>query len=793
MKKFTALLVVLIFALSVFPITAKASSASITHDGTYDISTFGNDTVLTIGAGLNVVLTNDSNVFYDNFQIKCPGGLTHLATVNVNIKSGTEADCPALSFSGPGNLLTIGYPGSSFSSSGSQNAAGIHVTDDASLIITGSGMLYAWGGPNGAGIGGNCLGCGGNIEITGDDFSVYATGGKNAAGIGNGALRYSGNISIKGGVYVNAVGGKQGAGIGGASISCSIDDTDNYIKALDEVNTSASITIEGEDTEVIATGGCEASGIGSGDCIFDIDPGESPKTVFIKGATVKATGGEYGAGIGLGDYGLGESVTIEDAYIEAHGGDSAAGIGTGYQSYSEYEVKITGSEVYAYGAEDGAGVGGGDDTPPLSVYIESSYIEAVGGGYAAGIGSGDCARGDTDVTIIGSEISSYGGIGGAGIGTGVKSKRASINITNSNITASGASIHLTWYLLGGAGIGTGGRSQGAEITITGGTINATGGANSAGIGGGYDPYALDPSLGVEDGIDITIDNAHVTAIGGVYYSNEKGGAGIGQGGTNSTQSSFDCNIFIRGDRTDIRAIGGGDPDSNIVFAPGTELPSGELWLNGGAGIGGGYNSNAANITISAGTILAESGKGAAAIGGGNGSEPIKLTIEGGFILADGNSQGQDIGDVSGEQYPPVLTIGGDSIIFLRNDSCSPEPETDHIHMTLAQSDEDGHFMGVDLPKGWDNLGVYYKDSKYINYDANGALGTVPEPEHVADIPTVFIEVDYPNDLSFPDRSFVSWCDDSLGEGARYLPGNYYNVPIRYYALCDMVGYRGHIY
>ena len=83
------------------------------------------------------------------------------------------------------------------------------------LTITGFGSLTATGGSDGAGIGTDNNGSGGNIVINGG--TVTATGGKNGAGIGTGralnATNTCGDITINGGTVI-AQGVNGGAGIG---------------------------------------------------------------------------------------------------------------------------------------------------------------------------------------------------------------------------------------------------------------------------------------------------------------------------------------------------------------------------------------------------------------------------------------------------------------------------------------------------------------------------------------------------------------------------------------------------
>lgn len=140
---------------------------------------------------------------------------------------------------------------------------------------------------------------------------------------------------------------------------------------------------------------------------------------------------------------------------------------------------------------------------------------------------------------------------------------------------------------GGAGIGSedrlaSGNYNVGNITITGGDIFATGNGGGAGIGGGWYCSAS----------DITITGGNVTAVGKEDNPNRIGGAGIGGGGSQSSNAGGGSNIKITGGR--VVAVGG----------------------NFSAGIGGSIGSNGDNITISDAEVIAIGGTCAAGIGGG---------------------------------------------------------------------------------------------------------------------------------------------------------------------------------
>ena len=205
-----------------------------------------------------------------------------------------------------------------------------------------------------------------------------------------------------------------------------------------------------------------------------------------KNGSLKAAGGQYGAGIG--GAGVNDAqVKITGGKITATGGEYGAGIGGGFKGSGD--VTISGGEIHANGGNYGAGIGGGDYSSGKVTISGGEITSATGGKYGAGIGGGKEGRGD--VTIEGNtEVNAAGGAGGAGIGGGYVAKNNSNQITiksNENgsptVNAVGGSRDKTTKF-GGAGIGAGGDSTATtDITLEGKvTINATAGKDNAAIG-----------------------------------------------------------------------------------------------------------------------------------------------------------------------------------------------------------------------------------------------------------------------------------------------------------------------
>ena len=274
-----------------------------------------------------------------------------------------------------------------------------------------------------------------------------------------------------------------------------------------------------------------------------------------KAGSLKATGGQFGAGIGGVENGNGKNITINGGTVEATGGDFGAGIGGGFGGSGE-NITINGGTVTADGNDFGAGIGGGKERKGENITITGGTVNAAGG-----IGGGEGGNGK-NITITGGTVTATNKEGGAGIGGGVMGNGEDITITGGTVNAAGGDY--------AAGIGGGNSGSGKNITITGGTVTAKGGVLGAGIGGGV----------VGNGEDITINGGTVTASG-------CGGAGIGGGidgsGSNVTVSGA---AQVTATATDIgpdwsgaatgATIGGGgsntvDSDGNPVSIPGTEI------------------------------------------------------------------------------------------------------------------------------------------------------------------------------------------------------------------------------
>ena len=258
----------------------------------------------------------------NNVTINADSGQTASVTlsgVNIDVRDKGKA---AVSTTGEGNV-SIELNGGSTLRSGYEHA-GLEKNNGGSLTIADedkNGKLTAWGGQQGAGIGGGSGKDGSNIFITGG--GVNAIGGLAAAGIGGGLGGNGSNITISGG-KVGATNGLNGAGIGGG-----------------QHGSGSHITISGG--EVNASGGKNGAGIGGGHTGDGSD-------IIISGGEVSASGGVNGAGIGGGLRSKGNDITVSgDTKLKVRGGVEddidGAGAGIGDGGSNADGSRIPGAEV----------------------------------------------------------------------------------------------------------------------------------------------------------------------------------------------------------------------------------------------------------------------------------------------------------------------------------------------------------------------------------------------------------------------------------------------------------------
>ncbi|MEO8094227.1 MAG: hypothetical protein ABI632_04745, partial [Pseudolysinimonas sp.] len=162
-------------------------------------------------------------------------------------------------------------------------------------------------------------------------------------------------------------------------------------------------------------------------------------------ATVDATGGNSGAGIGGGlNTGAGAPTIQGDATVTAQGGSGAAGIGGG--GYSTLgggtgggAILITDtSDVTANGGAGGTGIGAVGTGGVSSIFVSgSATVSAHGFGDAVGIGAGYGIGGTVRFTDS-STTTAVGGSTAWGVGTGTMANPAEVDVEDSaTLTTSG--------------------------------------------------------------------------------------------------------------------------------------------------------------------------------------------------------------------------------------------------------------------------------------------------------------------------------------------------------------------
>jgi len=324
-----------------------------------------------------ILVKSDNSVWYSKDSIVTTSGELHQITLN-NVNINAAAGIPAIQIES-GAVISIVIKGT-VTLVGGKNADGINVPEGAEVTIGGSGALYVTGneGKEYA-----------NLEGYKTDSSDYlGTGG---SGIGNHGVKgftiLTGTIIISNLNALYTYGyGDQAYGIGGDG---------------------ASVVIQNNSTIKEARGGFQQSEFKT-----DVKYGK--------------TDAEGGPAIG------GATVTIENSVIElAQGGSKAAAIGSGY--WRGVEITITHSTLLDIrGGNASAAIGSSRSPESGTVYvvinIDDSTINATGGYYAAGIGSGyDTYCGTKGlvhltINILGySNITATGGKYGAAIGTGFHS------------------------------------------------------------------------------------------------------------------------------------------------------------------------------------------------------------------------------------------------------------------------------------------------------------------------------------------------------------------------------------
>ena len=155
--------------------------------------------------------------------------------------------------------------------------------------------------------------------------------------------------------------------------------------------------------------------------------------------------------------------------------------------------------------------------------------------------------------------------------------------------------------------------------------------------------------------DVKID---VSDTGDQYDWDQKGKAAL------SVQGKGNVEIELDGDnelKSGTQSAGLEKTSTGTLTLKDDSKEAGSLTATGGnnaAGIGGGFQGNGENITITGGTVTAAGGFGNAGIGGGNGSDGENITITGGSVTATGGEFAAGIGGSNGGSGNNITITGG---------------------------------------------------------------------------------------------------------------------------------------
>ncbi len=232
-------------------------------------------------------------------------------------------------------------------------------------------------------------------------------------------------------------------------------------------------------------------------------------------------------------------------------------------------------------------------------FAGDSYGAAIGGG---GSETGNGGDGGT-ITIFGgtvrAESSCGAGIGGGSGGSGGSGGEGG-NITISggeggNITISGGTVRAESFLGAGIGGGSGGGGggDGGTITISGGAVRAES-YYGGGIGGGGDL----------SGGDTGGDGGTITISGGTVEVQSVSGAGIGGGNSGFGPSNWKPKKGTGGSGGTITISGGSVTATTMTGRTIGLLSDMKAGRWAGAAIGGSFGGSSGNITISGGTVTA---------------------------------------------------------------------------------------------------------------------------------------------------------------------------------------------
>ncbi|MBQ7699145.1 MAG: hypothetical protein IJT49_02245 [Clostridia bacterium] len=315
-----------------------------------------------------------------------------------------------------------------------------------------------------------------------------------------------------------------------------IEGDENNFSCGIEVEIGSTVRFSGDGT-LYVKGGKYGAGIGSYGTTTNIPEEERVNVgkIYINSGTVIATAGARGSGIGSGYHVNGNYIEINGGTVYAYGRECGAGIGTGYgtsggaigvAAVGEYDcgtIIINGGTVRAYAGNNDSFVKNADKAAEMLKNMEFGDTDEIiaelnandPGSFAAGIGGG-YGSSASRIEINGGDVLAVGSCGGAGIGAGRGTSKASqynkdeykANIKiggNAKVIAITATSRSNEINGGGAAIGTGRGSH------TGGNIEISGQANVIAFSATKSP-AIGPSA-QKSPVDGTIPHAESITVG----------------------------------------------------------------------------------------------------------------------------------------------------------------------------------------------------------------------------------------------------------------------------------------
>ena len=276
---------------------------------------------------------------------------------------------------------------------------------------------------------------------------------------------------------------------------------DHIITVINKAATALKLTLKDVKIDVSDTGNYSADGKaalsvqGEGNVEIELDGDNVLKSGYDRAGLEKNTS--------KGTLTLKDDKEAGSGSLKAEGGDCGAGIGGG-ECYNGENITITGGSVTAFGGEWAAGIGGGDGGAAENITITGGTVTAAGGYYGAGIGGGSGGSGK-NITITGGTVNAAGGWGGAGIGGGISGSGKNITITGGTVNADGGT--------NAAGIGGGATGSGSNVTVSGAAqVTAIAGKSNGYYGAGATIGNGGDFTGSEnvDGKEIQADISRVT-------------------------------------------------------------------------------------------------------------------------------------------------------------------------------------------------------------------------------------------------------------------------------------------